>query len=428
MNNTEIIMKESSSVGEKYYYIKHKSGLDIYVFPKKLSTYYALFGTKYGSIDNCFSINGGEKLCVPDGIAHFLEHKMFENEDGEDTFAKFARTGANANAYTSFDCTAYLFSCTENFDESLEILLRYVTSPYFTPQTVEKEQGIIGQEIRMGEDNPVRALEFNLLKAMYKSHSVRTEIAGTVESIREITDRLLYDCYNTFYNLHNMGLCISGDVTHEQVVAVADKVLREAPPVKVERFYAEEAPLVNETRTEAQMQVAKPLFAIGIKDVDISDSPTERMKKSACMDILCGMLFGRSSEFYNRLYEKGLISPSFSCWFEHNAAFSFMVLMGDTDSPDTVLSEFEAYVSDCESHMTEADFERNRRVLYANTLKRYDSTEEIANSFLDYVFDGGDIFDYTDIVRRLEYRDIKETAASLFKKEAFALSVVTPTK
>lgn len=427
MNNTEIITKENSYIGEKYYYIKHKSGLDIYVFPKKLSTYYALFGTKYGSVDNRFSVNGGNEISVPDGIAHFLEHKMFENEDGEDTFAKFARTGANANAYTSFDSTAYLFSCTENFARSLEILLSYVTSPYFTPETVAKEQGIIGQEIQMGEDNPARVLDFNLLKAMYERHSVRTEIAGTVESIKNITAELLYKCYNTFYNLSNMGLCVSGDVTAEQVVEVADRVLKRCEPIKINRVYAAEKPQVAQSRKTAYMQVAKPLFAIGVKDTDISEDPMRRMHKSACMNIICDMLFGRSSKFYSELYENGLISASFSSWFEHNSGFSYMALCGDSRDPEAVYSSFEKHTADFYSNTCREDFERCRRVLYANTLKRFDSTEDIANNFLiNYIFDGGDVFDYIDIVRNVRYEDVAEVAEKLFRKEAYAMSVVRP--
>lgn len=183
-----LITKENSAIGEKYYYTKHKSGLDIYLIPKEMSSAYALFCTRYGAVDNCFALEGDTELTkVPDGIAHYLEHKMFENEDGVDTFSRFAEYGANANAFTTPTMTAYLFSCTNHLYENLEILLDYVSKPYFTPENVEKERGIIGQEIRMYEDNPGSAIYYNLLEAMYEKHQTRVNVAGTVESIAEIT-------------------------------------------------------------------------------------------------------------------------------------------------------------------------------------------------------------------------------------------------
>ncbi|MBR1731449.1 MAG: insulinase family protein, partial [Ruminococcus sp.] len=192
---SKITEVKSALLGDKYYKIDHESGLTIYLYPKKdYNSKYAIFGTRYGSVNNAFSLDGGEVKKVPDGIAHYLEHKMFECEDG-DAFLKYAKTGANANAYTSFDKTCYLFSCADNFDESLEILLDFVQRPYFTEETVAKEQGIIGQEIRMYDDSAEWRVMFNMLEKMYHTHPVQLDIAGTVESIAEITPELLYDCY-----------------------------------------------------------------------------------------------------------------------------------------------------------------------------------------------------------------------------------------
>ena len=171
------IIQKTNEFGETYYYTKHKSGLDIYIIPKDFATNYAVFATKYGAIDNCFKLKGEEKFHeVPDGIAHYLEHKMFENEDGVDTFSRFAKYGASANAYTSATMTAYLFSCTNHLTENLEILLDYVSKPYFTPENVEKERGIIAQEIRMYEDNPASAIYYNLLQAMYEKQIGRAHV------------------------------------------------------------------------------------------------------------------------------------------------------------------------------------------------------------------------------------------------------------
>lgn len=213
--------------GDSCNYIKHSSGLEIFVCEMEgFSTTEALFGTKYGSINTCFKTNADKEFTtVPEGIAHFLEHKLFENEDC-DAFELYAKTGANANAYTSFDRTCYLFSCSDNYKESLEILLSFVQNPYFTQETVDKEQGIIGQEIKMCDDNPTWKVLFNMLQGMYHKHPVRIDIAGTIESIAEIDADLLYKCYNTFYNLHNMVLVVAGNVKTEEVINIADKLLK----------------------------------------------------------------------------------------------------------------------------------------------------------------------------------------------------------
>ena len=250
----EIKLTENRSINEKFYTLHHASGLDIYVIPKKHSTAFAVFGTRYGSADRTFKLAGEDDyLTVPDGVAHFLEHKMFENEDGTDAFALYAPFGGNANAFTSFTSTVYLFSCTEHFDENLRVLLSFVTSPHFTEETVRKEQGIIGEEIKMYIDNPSWRVYFNLLRALYVHHPVRVDIAGTVESIAQITPEILYRCYNTFYNLHNMALCICGDVTPEQVKAVADEVLKPAPEQEILRQYPDEPDEVCRPRIEESL-------------------------------------------------------------------------------------------------------------------------------------------------------------------------------
>ncbi|MBR7098354.1 MAG: insulinase family protein, partial [Clostridia bacterium] len=216
----------SALLREHYYRMEHRSGLPIYVFPKALTTSYALFAVNYGSMDNAFSLSDGQPpVHVPDGIAHFLEHKLFENADGSDSFAHFAAIGADANAYTSYDRTAYLFSTTESFDDALEELLRFVTHPHFTDASIKKEQGIIAEEIRMYEDSPWERSFRILLESMYESCPVRINVCGSEESISKITPTLLYDCYRTFYNPTNMILAVCGDVTPEQIMAVADRAL-----------------------------------------------------------------------------------------------------------------------------------------------------------------------------------------------------------
>lgn len=419
----------SELLNEEYRFIKHKSGLDIYIFPKALSTSYAVIATKFGSIDNCFKIKGEEEFTkVPDGIAHFLEHKMFENEDGEDTFVKFSRTGADGNAFTSFKDTAYLFSCTENLYESLEILLKSTFSPYFTEENVKKEQGIIAQEIKMGEDDPSDALFQGILSALYEKSSLRIDIAGSVDSIMKITPELLYKCHSAFYNPSNMILCVSGQADENEVMRVVDKILSESTPKEVESFYEKEPKAVFKKKTLKKMAVSKPLFCIGIKDTEISEDAEERMKKNAAIQLISSIYFGRSSDLYNELYKEGLISPSFSSWSQHNKAFSFFTVSGDSSSPDSVLERFNAYIKRItQNSISKEDFERCRRAQYSKFVKLFDSTEEIANTLVtEFATDGGEIFRFAKILREITPEYTEGVLKQLFNPDFVSMSVILP--
>ena len=418
----------SDFLGEEYITFRHKSGLDVYVFKKNLSTSYALFATKYGSLDNVFKCNGDtEFTSVPDGIAHFLEHKMFENENGEDTFLRYAKTGASANAYTSNNITAYLFSCTDNLYDSLEILLDFVTKPYFTKETVEKEQGIIAQEIRMYDDNPGTRLYYELLSALYKNHNVKINIAGTVESIGKITPEYLYMCYNTFYNLNNMALCVCGDVNEDKVCEICDKILNESPKQEIIRKYPDEPEEVNKKCVSANLKVSQPLFAIGVKDTEISPDPYERLKKKACADIALKMLFGKSSAFFNTLYENKLISGDLHADYEHNESFSFITLDSKSDDPDKVFECFTEYIKNIKDNLPGYDeFERAKKVKLASFIGIFDSTDDIANEFLSFVFDGTTIFDYADAIKSVTDEDITGFIDSVLVEEHSSLAKILP--
>lgn len=312
MNNVTEIKNEK--LGESYYEIKHQSGLKILVYPKKnYASSYAMFGTRYGSIDTQFKLSGEKEFTeVPEGIAHFLEHKLFESED-LDAFQRYAATGASANAYTSFDKTCYLFSCSGDFKGSLEILLDFVTHPYFTPETVEKEQGIIGQEIKMCQDEPSWEVLFGMLRGMYKKHPVRIDIAGTVESISHITAELLYKCYGTFYNLSNMVLCVAGNVDVDTVLSVADKVLKKQPEKKIERKFHEEPKEVCESYVEEFLPVATPVFALGYKE-DVK-TPERSLKDVICSNIILELVAGKTSKLYSDMLSDGLINTAFGFEF-----------------------------------------------------------------------------------------------------------------
>ena len=422
------ITERTTEFGEKYFYTKHESGLDIYVIPKNFATSFAMFSTRYGAIDNCFKTEGEKEFHqVPDGIAHYLEHKMFENEDGVDTFSRFAKYGANANAFTSGTMTSYLFSCTDHLRENLEILLDYVSKPYFTPENVEKERGIIGQEIRMYEDNPGSAIYYNLLEAMYEKNQTRINVAGTVESIAEITPELLYDCYYTFYNFSNMTLCVSGRADMDMVLDCVGRILPEREQKTIYRHYYPEKPEVFRRRTAAEFEVARPMFLIGVKDIDISSDSLVRMKKKTEMGILTDMLFGPTSPFAIDVYESGLVA-GFDVGYDHGRDSSKILLEGETDDPEAVYEKFVSYVEkNRREGLSRGDFDRIKRASYASYIKMFDSTK-LAQSFTYMIHDDCDPFDYGEALKAVTFEEISALFGRLFHEEYYAMSVVNPIK
>lgn len=424
---TVISCRESETLREKYYHIRHKSGLDIYVIPKKMSTAYALFATRYGGRDNCFRLEGEVKYTrVPDGIAHFLEHKLFESADGTDTFERFARLGANANAFTSTDMTAYEFSCTQNVYESLSVLLDFVTHPHFTDENVAKEQGIIAQEIRGCEDNPGRCCYYDLLRLLYKKDNVRIEICGTVDSIAEITPAYLYRCYETFYQLSNMALVVCGDADFEEVVAIADRQLPCTSEKKIERYIEAEPKEIAGKRKKREMTVARPQFAIGFKDTPPED-PALGLRRAVVMSFLSELLFGTSGDFYNDLYRKGLLNAKFSSGYETFRSAALFLLTGESDDPEEVYSQVMSYLARVkENPPLREDFERLRRVKYAEFVQVFDATDEIANEFLYHLFADIDLFDVGEIFASITYDEIVTTLNGFFSESCAAMATVYP--
>ena len=424
----QMTKKECPKLGECYYKMSHKSGLDVYVFPKKLTSAYALFATKYGSVDNVFRMKGkGEFIKVPNGIAHYLEHRMFTQKDGSDITERFSEYGADANAYTTFTKTVYLFSCTDNFERSLAALLDFVTEPNFTEELVERERGIIVEEIKMGEDNPYDRCFYGLLEAMYQNNSVRINIAGTEQSVSHITADMLNECYRAFYNPSNMALVICGDVTPEQVMDVANQHI----PIsfvssETERFFEKEPKEVFQKLYEAYMPVAKPIFTIGIKDSYIGDQ-TGRMERDAAMQILCEILFSRSGRLYNSLFESGMISPELSYGYSITEQFAFVNIGGEAEEPKAVMARIKAYIKEKQqSGILQEDFERCKRVMLAEYIKGFDSTEEIANNMIDFIFDGGDIFDCYQAIEQVTLEDVEHLLHTVFDEDFYCLSVIYP--
>ncbi|MCI9145710.1 MAG: insulinase family protein [Eubacterium sp.] len=419
-------MKEIKSeiLGEKYFEVDHKSGLKIFIMPKEnYSSSYAVFGTKYGSIDTKFKRSDSDEwITVPEGIAHFLEHKLFENED-LDAFARYAKTGASANAYTSFDKTCYLFQCSGNFEASLEILLDFVTHPYFTKETVEKEQGIIGQEITMYYDVAGWMSTFNLLRCLYKNHPVRIDIAGTVESIAQITDRLLYDCYNTFYNLNNMCLAVVGDVTPEQVLAVCDKMLEKAEPLSIERSFDDEPREIVESYAEYNLAMSMPVFSFGYKE-ECKDL-TQNLRKMIEVNILLEILAGDTSGLYNKMFDNGLINTSFSKEYFTGFGYEAIMFDGESVNPQAVADEIKKAVAALRADgIDDEQFENARRSLYGREIMEYNDIDSIANAVLSAYFNGYSVFDTMEIYKSVTKEDIEKRLENMMMEEYSALSVV----
>ncbi len=418
----------SPTFGEKYIKMAHKSGLDVYVYPKKTVTTHALFATKYGSVDNGFKLMGDKTVSyVPMGIAHFLEHKMFTNEGDVDSFERFSELGVDANAYTSYDKTVYLFSCTSNFREALCELLHFVTHPYFTDQSVLKEQGIIAEEIGLYEDSPPSRAYRGMLSGLYHNHDIKNNICGTVESISHITPELLYRCHKVFYNPSNMILVICGDVSPEAVLSIVDEKICSSYRPEIIRQNTNEPPYVANEKSIQKMQLAKPIFDIGIKDTAIPQKAEERERRDVAMSIVTDLLFSQTGELYSRLYESGLISPSLNSSYTISSDFGFCTVSGEADDPERVFEIIKEYTLKKRAEgFSFEEFERCKKVFYASFVRGLDSAEDIANDLVDFVFDGYDYFGYADIISSITPDEVMDVFRSSFSEECFTLSIVKP--
>ena len=431
MTKHDVKMIECPALSEKYYYHKHPSGLDIYFLPKNMTSSYAFFGTRYGSVDNTFKTDEkSDFLTVPDGIAHFLEHKLFANEDGSDSFERFSMYGADANAYTSFDKTTYYFGCTENFFESLRELLTFVTHPYFTEESVAKERGIIEQEISMYDDNPSDRCFYGMLEGLYEKHSIKRNICGSAESIARITPELLYDCYRVFYDLSNMVLAVSGDLDFEDILNLADEILpRENNAKEIIRSNENLLEKKESVRnyTEQRMNVATPIFSIGIKDTDIPAEPDEIVRKDALMYLLNEMLFSASTDFVEGLLDRDIIYPPLRYSYTISQGFAFNTISGKADDPKRVYGEILAYLEKIKTDGLEhEDFTRAKRVIYAEFVKMFDSTENIANQLFSYGCDRFDILLNYDMINSITFEEASSLLHKTFKEEYMTLSIIYP--
>ncbi len=422
----EIKKIENARLGEMYYDISHPTGLKILVMPKEgYEGAYAVFMTKYGSIDINIPQKDGSFLTIPEGTAHFLEHKLFESED-LDAFERFAKTGASANAYTSFDRTGYLFSCSGNFKQNLEILLDFVQHPYFTQQTVEKEQGIIGQEIMMYKDIPDWEIMFNLFRAMYHNHPLRIDIAGTCESIAEITADMLYDCYNTFYNPGNMVLAVAGNISVDDVIEVADRVLENKGEGKMlERKPVDEPKEVVCHYTEETLSVASPQFMLGFKE-DF-DEPVVSTKQKLAIEMIIDIIFGNASQLYKRLINKKLINTNSYYEFVTGFGYSAILFSGESSDPKEVEREIKAEIRKFKQEgIGEKEFSRILKKLYGRMVMGFNDVDGLANDMAISYFWGEDIFTDFEEYEKITLDYINNLLQKILREDYSVLSVINP--
>ena len=425
---SEIKRFESPLLGEYYDRIKHESGLTVFVFPKELSTTYGIFSVNFGGNAVAYRLADEKNVVLPQGCAHFLEHKLFENEDGSNADDVFSSIGAYDNAYTSNERTAYIFSATERVNEAIEHLLYFVTHPYFTKKTVKKEIGIIAEEIRGCMDDPYDRCYMNLLDAMYFENPVKNEICGSEESISRITPEVLYRCCKDFYTPENMVLTLCGDVTAEEVLPLIDRALGKTHcSFEASLMGFAEPDHIREARVERKMPVGKPLFCIGIKDCDIPEDALERYKKTEGMNILLHMMFSEAGEFYLEMLEKGIVAPGFDSGYSASRRTAYVMMSGESDDPDLLLERIKEHIAKCRREgLDRSDFEREKKCVYASYIADFDSTEDIAFALTGYAYDGIDLFAYPDIIDGITFEYIENLLETNFKDEYFVLSLIRP--
>lgn len=424
----------NETINEVLYFDRLENGLEVYYIPKTgFESKYAVLGVDFGSNDLEFiPINEKEKIRVNDGIAHFLEHKMFEQEDGSNAFDKFSEFGASANAFTSFTMTAYLFSATENFYPSLKHLIEYVQSPYYTEENVNKEKGIIAQEINMYRDDPEWNVYMNCLKAMYSSHHTNIDIAGSVESINKISPEELYKCYNTFYNPANMKLFVVGDLEAEELFSFIKETndLTLDFDKNIKRFMAEEKEEINIKRIEKEFPVSMPIFYIGYKDKAVIDEkPIDRLKKEVSTDILFDIIFSESGDLHNSLYSEGLITGSIYGGYLCQKDYSYALASGTSTKPDLVKERIDQYIDELRKKgIDKREFDINKKKKIGGFIKSFDSISFIANNFLRYMFKGINLLDYLQVLKEISIEDIENRLDTFFLEEYSVISIVSPKK
>lgn len=408
--------KYYKQIDEKVYEAELNNGLKLFIIPKKgFQKTFVTYTTQFGSLDNKFKPHGSDTyVTVPDGVAHFLEHKLFENEE-EDLFTAFAEDNAQVNAFTSFDRTSYLFSATDNVDRNIKRLLTMVETPYFTKETVDKEKGIIEEEIKMYQEQPGYKLMFNTLKAMYETHPIRVDIAGSVESIYEITKDDLYLCYETFYHPSNMVLFVVGDVDAEhiyEVIAEHEDKRDKVNQPKIVRDALNEKSEVNEFNVTESMKLQSPRLMLGFKNETLKNEPNEAyVKRDLEMTLFYEMVFGEETDFYQTLLNQDLIDETFGYQFVLEPTYSFSVITSATQYPDKLKALLLEELENTQGKLSDAEaFNLLKKQFIGEFISGLNSPEYIANQYTKLYFEGVSLFDLLDIVESITLDSVNETA------------------
>ena len=417
---------ENLRVKEKVYIEKLKNGLTVMIIPKQgVKKKYIIWGTHYGSNESKFIVPGETEVTeVPKGVAHFLEHKMFEQENGRNSLDVLSSLGVNANAYTTNTHTAYLYECTDSFYEALDEFMDYVQHPYFTDENVEKEKGIIGQEIMMYDDYPEWKVYLNALEAMYHNHPVKLDITGTIETISHIDKDILYKCYNTFYNPSNMCMVVCGDFVPEEILKeIENRLIDKKASGEIKRIYEEEAETIVKPEVKAEMEVSIPIYAIGLKC--IPPKQNEKVKTHISMEIIMNLIIGESSKLYQELYKKGIIlnMPSFE--YEFTDEYAHLLISGVSREPEKLYSQLKKDIEEMKQQgINKEDFERIKKMIYGDYIKEYNDVADIARMFLSDFMKGINSFDYLEEITSIDIEYVNQILKNNFKQDKMVFSVV----
>ncbi|MCI2106249.1 MAG: insulinase family protein [Intestinimonas sp.] len=418
--------KQYDRVEETLFHDMLQNGLHIYVDRKPgFAKSYAFFATNYGGMDMRFQMDG-QWHDTPAGVAHFLEHKMFDTKDGN-ALQILSANGASPNAFTSTAITGYYFDSTEKFEENLKTLLSFVSVPWFTPESVAKEQGIIGQEIRMGDDDPDTQVFYSMLKGLYEYSPVRIDIAGTVESIAQITDQTLYDCHKAFYNPGNMVLCVAGDVDPQRVCALAREILPEEGKGEIPRDYGKpESNRAFQSEVVREMEVSTPIFRLGWKAEPVDKGP-ERLRQQLMGELVCEALLGTSSPLYARLYEQGLVNDSFDYGYEAYPGVAILAAGGESRDPWAVRAEvMEETARICREGIEEHLWRRLKKAAYGNRVKTLNSFESVCVNLAQGHFNGTDYLTFPEVYDGIEKSDVEQCIRRWITSERTCLAVIRP--
>lgn len=410
---SKIDVNISKELGEVTYTTRLENGLTVYICKKEgFSKKIGLFGTKYGSLINDFvDIKSGKRLRVPDGIAHFLEHKLFEKE-GANALDLFSKMGVSSNAYTSFDQTVFYFETIDKFSESIEMLVKLIKEPYFTDENVDKEQGIIAQEIGMYDDDPSFSVYFNALRAMYINHPIRIDIAGTVETISHINKELLYTCYNTFYSPQNMFFIVVGDVDVEKTIELIEKNIKKYDKSnlnhdEIKKYIVEEPKQINKREITREMDIYMPLLCIGYKLEVVNEY--QNLKRQIISEMISDIYFSKISDFYESEYNKGIIADEISFDYEGTDNFSHVIISASSTKVDELKEDVIQYIKKIKSE--EVDLEKFNLVKKKKIGYTEFSADNLNSSYrriIEHSLYGEELYSDLKILKDITPDDIKE--------------------